>query len=69
MYDEVGCNHNFFGQAGAHAMAYEFERRGISVEFRHPGEDAVHTPGSMSQLTRELTSMSKCSLMGFGPCS
>ena len=34
MYDEVGCKQNFFGQAGAHAMAYEFERRGISVEFR-----------------------------------
>ena len=69
MYDEVGCNQNFFGQAGAHAMADVFELRGISVEFRHPGEDAARTPGSRYQLTRELTSMSKCSSMGFGPCS
>ena len=53
----------FFGQADAHAMAYEFERRGISVEFRYPGEHAVSTLGSRCQLTRELTSMSKCSQM------
>ena len=46
MYDEVGCNQIFFGQGGAHAMVYEFECRGIGVVFRHPGEDAVRTPGS-----------------------
>ena len=61
MCDEVGCNQIFSGQAGAHAMAYEFERRGISVEFRYPGEDAARTLGSWCQLTLELTSMSKCS--------
>ena len=59
----------FFGQAIAHAMADEFELRGISVEFRHPSEDVARTTGSRYQLTRELTSMSKCSSMGFGPCS
>jgi len=36
----------FFGQAEAHTVAYEFERRDISFEFQYPGEDAVHTPGS-----------------------
>ena len=69
MYDEDGCNQNLFGQAGAHAMADEFELRGISVEFRHPGEDAVRTPDSRYQLTSELTSMSKCFSMSLGPYS
>ena len=46
MYVEVGCNQFFFGQAEAHTVAYEFERRDISFEFQYPGEDAVHTPGS-----------------------
>lgn len=48
MYDEFGCDPGPYGQANANAraMAYELERRGISVEFRYPGEDAVHTPGS-----------------------
>ena len=74
IYDEVGLNWNLFGQANAYAMAHELERPGISVEFRYPGEDVVRTdvvrtPGSGCQLTRELTSMSKCSSMGFGPCS
>ena len=62
--DEVGRNRNLFGQAKPYAMAHELECPGISVEFRNPGEDAVHTPGSWCQLTCELTSMSKCSSMG-----
>lgn len=69
MYDEVGCNQIFSGQVEAHAVAYEFERCGISFEFRYPGEDAVSTPGSRCQLARDPTSMPKCSSMSFGPCS
>ena len=64
IYDEVGRNRNLFGQDSAYAMAHELERPGISVEFRYPGADAVHTPGSVCQLTCVLTSMSKCSSMG-----
>ena len=65
----LAATRSFFGQGGAHAMAYEFECRGIGVLFLHPGEDAVRTPGSRCQFTCELASMSKCTSIGFGPCS
>lgn len=48
MYDEFGRDPGPFGQANANARAvgYELERRSIGVEYRHPCDGAIRTPGS-----------------------